>query len=81
MREDAGGVARPGQVGERGDVQVVAGGSATPSRSRGAPFLLLAGLVHVRKPGKSAQESLATWTDLVVGVAVLALAVDTLLRG
>lgn len=54
---------------------------ALPAGAAGGAFLLLAGLVHVRKPGKSAQESLATWTDLVVGVAVLALAVDTLLRG
>ena len=41
---------------------------------------LIAGILHVPKRGKNAQESLATWTDLIVGVAVLVLAVDVLVR-
>ena len=46
----------------------------------GGVFLLIAGLMHVTKRGKNAQETLATWTDLVVGGAVLVLAVATLVQ-
>jgi hypothetical protein len=46
----------------------------------GGVFLLIAGILHVAKSGKSAQESLATWTDLIVGVAVLVLAGYVLVR-
>lgn len=55
-------------------------GWALPAGFAGGAFLLVAGLLHVAKPGKNAQESLATWTDLIVGVAVLVLAVDSLIR-
>lgn len=46
----------------------------------GGVFLLVAGLLHVAKPGKGAKEVLATWTDLVVGAAVVVLAVGTLVH-
>jgi hypothetical protein len=53
---------------------------ALPAGIAGGLYLLIAGLMHVPKRGKNAQESLATWTDLVVGVAVVVLAVDVLVR-
>ena len=46
-----------------------------PAGIAGGVFLLIAGLMHLPKRGKSAQEALATWTDLIVGVAVLVLVV------
>lgn len=49
-------------------------GWAVAAGLAGGVFLLIAGLLHVAKKGKSPQESLATWTDLIVGVAVLVLA-------
>ncbi|MFN8517831.1 MAG: DUF6790 family protein [Chloroflexota bacterium] len=39
----------------------------------GGLFLLLAGLRHVAKPGKGREELVATWTDLLVGVAMVVL--------
>jgi hypothetical protein len=53
-------------------------GWAVPAGLAGGVFLLLAGLLHVAKKGKEPRESLATWTDLLVGIAVLALAGYTL---
>lgn len=53
-------------------------GWALPAGAAGGIFLLLAGLMHVPKKGKNAQETLATWTDLIVGVAVIVLAAYTL---
>jgi hypothetical protein len=53
-------------------------GWALPAGLAGGVFLLIAGILHVPKKGKNAQETLATWTDLVVGLAVIVLAVDTL---
>ena len=38
----------------------------------GALFLLLAGVRHIAKPGKKLAEQVATWTDLVVFLGVLA---------
>jgi hypothetical protein len=38
----------------------------------GAIFLLLAGVRHIAKPGKGAAEQVATWTDLLVFLGVLA---------
>lgn len=38
----------------------------------GAIYLGLAGFRHIAKRGKQAQEQVATWTDIVVFVAVLA---------
>ena len=55
-------------------------GWALPAGFAGGIYLLIAGILHVPKRGKNAQESLATWTDLIVGVAVLVLAVDVLVR-
>lgn len=55
-------------------------GWALPVGIAGGVFLLIAGLMHVTKRGKNAQETLATWTDLVVGGAVLVLAVATLVQ-
>lgn len=34
---------------------------------------MIAGVLHLPKNGKNAQETLATWTDPVVGVAMLTL--------
>jgi len=44
----------------------------------GGVFLLIAGLLHVTKRNKNAQESLATWTDLLVGVVALVFALYAL---
>lgn len=55
-------------------------GWALPAGVAGGAFLLVAGLMHVPKKGKNASEQLATWTDLIVGAAVLALAVAVLVR-
>ena len=55
-------------------------GWALPAGLAGGVFLLIAGAMHVGKKGKNAKESLATWTDLIVGVAVVVLAVYTLAR-
>jgi hypothetical protein len=55
-------------------------GWALPAGLAGGIYLLIAGVLHVPKTGKNAQESLATWTDLIVGVAVVVLAVDVLVR-
>jgi hypothetical protein len=53
---------------------------ALPAGLAGGVFLLAAGLMHVVKRGKNAQESLATWTDLLVGFAVVVLAVATVVH-
>lgn len=55
-------------------------GWALPAGAAGGVFLLIAGVLHVAKKGKGPQEALATWTDLLVGVVVVALAVDVLIR-
>ncbi|MBN9202741.1 MAG: hypothetical protein J0H70_15550 [Microbacterium chocolatum] len=55
-------------------------GWALPLGIAGALFLLFAGLMHVTKTGKNPQEQVATWTDLIVGVAVLVPAVIVLIR-
>lgn len=47
---------------------------AVPAGLAGGVFLFLAGIMHVTKKDKSAQEVVATWTDLIVGVVVLVLA-------
>ncbi|GAB2467188.1 hypothetical protein GCM10027029_31930 [Conyzicola lurida] len=53
-------------------------GWAVPVGLAGGVFLFIAGAMHVAKRGKNARESLATWTDLLVGVVVVTLAVYTL---
>lgn len=53
-------------------------GWALPAGLAGGIFLLLAGAMHVTKKNKNAKESLATWTDLIVGAAVVALAIATI---
>lgn len=55
-------------------------GWALPAGLAGGVFLLIAGLLHVAKKGKSPQETLATWTDLIVGTAVVVLAVHVLIE-
>lgn len=55
-------------------------GWALPAGLAGGVFLLVAGILHVPKKGKNAQEALATWTDLIVGVVVVVLAVAALAR-
>lgn len=47
----------------------------------GAIYLGLAGARHVAKRGKNAQETVATWTDLLVFVVVVAGAVATVIGG
>ena len=53
---------------------------ALPAGLAGGLFLLIAGLLHLPKKNKTPAESLATWTDLLVGVVVVVLAVTTLIR-
>lgn len=55
-------------------------GWALPAGLAGGLFLLIAGIMHVPKRNKNAKETLATWTDLLVGVVVVILAVATLVR-
>lgn len=55
-------------------------GWVLPAGLAGGIFLLLAGILHVTKKGKSAQEALATWTDLIVGVVVVVVGIDILVR-
>ncbi|MGJ4844633.1 hypothetical protein [Leifsonia sp. Le1] len=55
-------------------------GWALPAGIAGGVFLLIAGLMHLPKRGKNAQETLATWTDLLVGIVVVVLAVDVIVR-
>ncbi|MFT4212383.1 MAG: hypothetical protein QM626_10990 [Microbacterium sp.] len=64
-------------MGAAGLLALVPGWSL-PAGLAGGVFLLVAGLMHLPKKGKNRQEVLATWTDLVVGVAVVVLAVDVL---
>jgi hypothetical protein len=52
-------------------------GWALPAGVAGGFFLLLAGFMHLAKFDKTPQEQLATWTDLVVGLAVMVLAIYT----
>lgn len=54
-------------------------GWAVPAGLAGGVFLLIAGLIHIGKKNKGPEETLATWTDLVVGFAVVVLAVYTLI--
>ena len=54
--------------------------SKKTSSSNRAFYLLIAGIMHLPKRGKNAQEQLATWTDLIVGVAVVVLGVYVLVR-
>lgn len=56
-------------------------GWAFPAGAAGGAFLLLAGALHVPKKNKTAQESLATWTDLLVGIVVVILGIYVLTRG
>jgi hypothetical protein len=55
-------------------------GWALPVGTAGGVFLLIAGFMHVGKKGKNSQESIATWTDLIVGVAVVVLGIYTVIR-
>ena len=55
-------------------------GWALPAGFAGGVFLLIAGLMHVSKRNKNPREALATWTDLIVGVVIVVLAVYVLVR-
>ena len=55
-------------------------GWALPAGFAGGIYLLIAGFMHLPKKGKNPQEALATWTDLLVGVVVVVLAVYVLVR-
>lgn len=61
-------------MGAAGVLALIPGWSI-PAGIAGGIFLLVAGLLHVRKSGKNAQESLATWTDLLVGAFVVVVVV------
>lgn len=54
-------------------------GWALPAGLAGGVFLLIAGIMHVPKKGKNPRETVATWTDLLVGAAVLVLPVRVLI--
>lgn len=54
---------------------------AAAAGAAGGVFLLAAGLMHVTKKGKNPQETLATWTDLLVGAVVVVFVVYSLLGG
>jgi hypothetical protein len=55
-------------------------GWALPAGLAGGVFLLIAGVMHLSKKNKNPQEALATWTDLVVGLVVVVVAADVILR-
>jgi SPW repeat len=55
-------------------------GWALPAGFAGGVFLLFAGIMHLPKKNKNPQETLATWTDLIVGAAVVVLAAYVLIR-
>ncbi|WEO77048.1 hypothetical protein BJQ94_17100 [Cryobacterium sp. SO2] len=55
-------------------------GWALPAGVAGGTFLLIAGLLHLPKANKNARETLATWTDLIVGAAVIVLAGYTVVQ-
>lgn len=51
---------------------------AAPAGVAGGVFMLIAGLMHVIKKHKTPQEILATWTDLLVGLAAVVLAFESI---
>jgi hypothetical protein len=53
---------------------------ALPAGFAGGIYLLIAGIMHITKRNKNPQETLATWTDLIVGIVVVVFAVDVLVR-
>lgn len=55
-------------------------GWALPAGVAGGLFLLFAGLMHVAKKNKNTMENVATWTDLIVGLAVVVLALYSAVR-
>jgi hypothetical protein len=63
-----------------GIAQVSGKGPTAEILGSSAPTVQETQLVHLPKRGKNAQETLATWTDLLVGVMVVVLEVYVLLR-
>lgn len=55
-------------------------GWAVPAGLAGGVFLLIAGIMHVGKKDKNSKEALATYTDLLVGVVIVAFAIYVLVR-
>ena len=55
-------------------------GWALPAGFAGGIYLLIAGVMHLPKKDKNPQETLATWTDLIVGIVVVVLAIYVLVR-
>lgn len=55
-------------------------GWALAAGAAGGIFLLVAGLMHLPKKNKNTQETLAAYTDIIVGVAVLVLAIYSAIR-
>ena len=55
-------------------------GWVVPASIGGALFLLIAGVLHTPKKNKNAKETLATWTDLLVGSVVLVLTVYVIVQ-
>ena len=53
---------------------------AAAAGTAGGVFLLIAGLMHIAKRNKNAQETLATWTDLIVGAVAVTLIAHTLVQ-
>ncbi len=51
---------------------------AAPAGAAGGTFMLAAGLMHVAKKDKNPQETLATWTDLLVGVVSIVFVIYSL---
>ncbi len=51
-----------------------------PAGLAGGVFLLIAGILHLPKKDRNAQETLATWTDLVVGIVVVVFGVYFLIH-
>lgn len=55
-------------------------GWTLPAGLAGGVFLLIAGILHLPKKDRNAQETLATWTDLVVGIVVVVFGVYFLIH-
>lgn len=63
-----------------GGLPTLVPGWALPAGLAGELLLLVAGIIHLPKRGKNAHETLATWTDLIVGIAVAVLGATMLIR-
>ncbi|WP_168203869.1 DUF6790 family protein [Humibacter ginsenosidimutans] len=55
-------------------------GWTLPAAAAGGVFLLIAGILHLPKKNKNPQETVATYTDLLVGVVIVVFAIYTVIR-